>query len=338
MAVTWHDILKFTGVGGDEIVSDVKVSCPEFTGVDLYGGSFDVSKGQTTCSGDVFTGVARIDSDPPSIFKIANEGIGASKGVYERKEYRLAMAGSYFRVDKDLVQIDPDRGAAYMRNEATRILSDVIRKLGKQFFYGHGTDATAGGAEAAGFQGLEGIVDSGQVTSAGGSVSGTSTLCSAYMVRFDQFDGVTWLFGKGGALEVSDIESVPEYVTSGSTTKAMTWLQQSVKLYPGLACQSKYAIGRIANITTSTASTAGSISTSAFTDEHIMLALEKMKERPDVIFMPRKAGVLLGASRTNTVSFRGASLKVAPISMPVEAYDIPILYTDSLICSEAAWS
>jgi len=335
MSATWHDILKFNGVGGDEIVTDVKVSCPEFTGKDLYGGSFDISKGQTTVERDVFTGVSRIDSDPPSIFKKANQGIGASKGTYERKDYRLAMAGAYYRVDADLVRIDPERGASYMKAEAVRILEDVIRKLGRQFFYGHGTNASAGGAEADGFQGLEGIVDSGQTTSAGGTVAGTSTLTSAYLVRFDQYSGVSWLFGNRGSLDVSDIETIHDYTTENNTTKAMTWLQQSIKLYPGLAVQSKYSLGRICNIATSTASTAGAISTSAFTDEHIMLALEKMKERPDVIFMSRKAGVLLGASRTNTIAFKGASLKVAPISMPTEAYDVPILYTDSLINAEA---
>jgi len=338
MAVTWHDILKFTGVGGDEIVDDVKVSCPEFTGADLYGGTFDISKGQTVVEKDVFVGVSRIDSDPPSIFKKANQGIGASKGTYERKDYRLAMAGSFFRVDRDLVRIDPERGAAYMKAEAVRVLEDVIRKLGIQFFYGHGADASTASAESDGFQGLEGMVDSGQITSAGGSVSGTSTLTSAYLVRFSPYNGVSWLFGNQGSLNVSDVETITDYNTVGNSTTAITWLQQAVTLYPGLAIQSKYACGRIANISTSTSSTAGSISTSAFTDEHIMLALEKMKERPDVIFMPRKAGVLLGASRTNTVSFKGASLKVAPISMPTEAYDIPILYTDSLITNEAAWS
>jgi len=338
MAVTWHDILKFDGVGADEIVDDVKVSCPEFTGADIYGGSFNIAKGQTVVDKDVFTGVSRIDSNPPSIFKQMNQGVGISKGEYETKLFELAPAGTAIRVDRDLVRINPERGAAYMKNEAKRAMEDVIRKLGVQFFYGHGVDATVAGAEADGFQGLQGIVDSSLVTSAGGTVAGASTLTSAYLVRFDSFSGVTWLFGNQGSLEVSDIETVPVYSTVSGVDKVLHYLQQTITLYPGLAIQSKYSAGRIANISTSTAGTAGSISTSAFTDEHIMLALEKMKEKPDVIFMTRKAGVLLGASRTNTVSFKGASLKVAPISMPVDAYDIPILYTDSLVNSESAWS
>ncbi len=336
MSVTWHDILKFNGIGGDEVVQDVKVSCPEFTGYDLYGNSFDIGKGQTTVEKDVFTSISRIESTPVDIFKAMNEGVGVSKGNYELRDFRIAPAGSYFRLDKDFVKIDPARGAAYMKNEAVRIVQDAIRKLGVQFFYGHGANATAAGAEEKGFQGIEPLVDASLTSSAGGTVSGgSSSLTSAYLVKFSQFDGVTWLFGQGGSFDVSDIYEVHDYQTVGGVSKAITWLQQDIKFFPGVAVQSKYAVGRIANIDTSTFGTVGSMSSSALTDEHFMLALNKMKERPDVVFMTPEAGVLLGASRMLTLTVRGSTLKGNQISMPTDVYGVPICYTDSIINSEA---
>ena len=59
-------------------------------------------------------------------------------------------------------------------------------------------------------------------------------------------------------------------------------------------------------------------------------------DRPDVLFMSRKAGLLLGASRVPAVTISGKTIVSGGVDVPREFYGIPILYTDSLNANEAA--
>lgn len=341
MAYNWHDILRFTGFpGGQEIASEVRLNCPEFTGEDVFGTKFDVGRAQSTVDQDFVEGLIRKETTPQDPFRHVNEGLPTSKGEYERTLFALKNAGGYVRYDRALIDRDATRGAFLMRAEATRLMEDAIRALGKQFFYGSGANATAGGASSKGFQGLEKFVSSAYTVSAGGSAagSGDTGLSSAYFVRFSALDGVCWLFGRNGQFELSDVKEV-EYADPSDSTRLIPYYQQCMEYYPGLAVNSQYAAVRIANIDVSTASTPASISTTALTDKHLLVALEKFKGgRPDALFMSRAAGVLLGASRTPTINVSGKSFYTGEMQIPTEIYGIPILYTDSLCGNEAAFS
>lgn len=339
MAVTnWHDVLKFQGFdGGKEIADEVRLAVPEFTGTDGFGSTFDISRGQSITDQDFIEGLIRKEETPADPFRNVNEGLVASKGVYERTLFKLCNAGGFVQYDRALIDRDKTRGGLLMRAEAVRVLEDAIRALGTQFFYGGSAD---GGASDKGFQGLEAFVGSGQTVSAGGSAGSGSTtgLTSAYFVKFSEVNGVCWLFGRGGSFDLSDIERA-EIPDPADSTKLIPVYRQLLEFYPGLAFNSKYAAARIANIQTSSTATPANISTTAFTDTHLLVALDAFKgDRPDALFMSRKAGLLLGASRVPSVTISGKTIVSGGVDVPREFYGIPILYTDSLTANEAAWS
>ena len=336
--VNWHDVLKFQGFpGGKEIAVEARVNCPEFTGVDAFGTRFEIARGQAVTDQDYVEGLIRKETTPADPFRNVNEGLSASKGVYERTLFKLHNAGGFVQYDRALIDRDRTRGANLMRAEAVRVLEDAIRALGIQFFYGGTSD---GGASSKGFQGLEAFVDSAQTISAGGSAagSGDTGLTSAYFVKFSEGRGVSWLFGRGGSLELSEIDRV-EVADPADATKLIPMYRQLLEFYPGLSFASKYAAVRIANIQTSSIATPANLSTTALTDKHLLVALEKFRgDAPDALFMSRKAGVLLGASRQPSITISGKAIVAGEYNIPRDLYGIPILYTDSLGENEAAWS
>lgn len=337
MAVTtWSDILKFQGFDGSkEIADEVRLNVPEFTGEDAFGTRFEIGRGQSTTSQDFIEGLIRKETAPPDPFRNVNEGLVASKGVYERTLFKLTNAGGFVQYDRALIDRDRTRGGLLMRAEATRVLEDAIRALGIQFFYGGTAD---GGASTKGFQGLEAFVGAAQTISAGGSAGAGATtgLSSAYFVKFSEVNGVCWLFGRDGSFNVSDIERA-EIPDPADATRLIPVYRQLMEFYPGLSFNSQYAAVRVANIQTATATTPASLSTTALTDKHLLVALDTFKgDRPDALFMSRKAGILLGASRQPSITISGRSIVGGQFEVPREFYGIPILYTDSLGENEAA--
>lgn len=334
MAYNWHDVLKFGGFpGGKEIASEVRVSCPEFTGNDAFGTAFEIGRGQATVDQDYIEGLIRKEGTPVDPFRNVNEGLKTSKGEYERTLFKLHNAGGYVQYDRALIDRDATRGARLMETEAERVLEDAIRALGVQFFYGGSGD---GGASSKGFQGLQAFVESSRTIDAGGSAAGSGDTCltSAYFVRFSELDGVCWLFGRDGAFNLSEIERV-DVPDPADSSKLIPMYRQLLEFYPGLAFNSKYAAVRVANIDVSTATTPASLSTTALTDKHLIVGLEQFKGgKPDAIFMSRKAGILLGASRQPSITISGKSVVAGEFQVPTEAYGIPILYTDSLCANE----
>lgn len=335
MAVTWHDILKFDGFGGKEIASEVSISCPEFTGVDRWGTRFGIGGAQTTIDQDYFEGLIRKETIPSSPFRWTNEGVGMDIGIYERSLFKLFNVTKYFWCDASLIDRDRARGTAFLKNEGRRMLEDAIRSLGKQFFYG----GTAAG-DAKGYQGLASFVDGDHTVKAGGSsrraASTYSYLSSVYLVRFNPFDAVSWLFGRNGYFGISDLVKA-DIADANNAGKYIPVYRQRLEFYPGLAYQSKNGAVRIANVDVFTASTPGSISKTAMTDEHMLVALRAFKgAKPDAIFMPYDAGILLAASRQPTISVGESSISTGIIQVPKEYNGIPILYTDSLGYDEDA--
>lgn len=329
MTVSWHDALKFRGFGdgGKEIASEVRINVPEWTGMDRYGTSFNVAAGQQTSDQDFFEGLIRKETDPIDPFRYTNEGVGMTKGVYERTLFKLHNATHYFWVDRSIVKRNPAEGAKMLRCEGTRIVEDVIRALGKQFFYG----GTAAGY-AKGFQGLQMFINSDLTFKAGGTAaaSGDTNLSSAYFVRFNPLDGVSWLFGRDGAFDLTEPKE-DDIEDANNTGKLIPVIKQMLEFYPGFGFFSKYAAARICNIAVGTSLTPGSISTSAFTDEHLLVAEESLKGAPaDVIFMSRRAGILLAASRQPSITIDSNTITSGQIEIPREYNGIPICYTDSL--------
>lgn len=332
---SWQDLIRFRGFGdgGREIASEVRLNCPEWTGTDLYGTTCNIA--QATTDSDFIEGLIRKDVTKIDPFRNTNEGVAMTVGKYERTMFKLHNATGFIRIDRSLVYRNPAEGARYMKLEGTRILEGIIKGMGCQFFYGGTAKASANG-----FDGLQTFVDLEMSVNAGGSAaqSGDTGLTSCYLVRFSEIDGVSWLLGKGGIFELSDPRETT-IIDPNNSSKTVPVIEQVLEFYPGFAFNTKYAAARIANIGVSTATTPASISKTAFTDNHLLVAVEKLKgAAPDAIFMPRRAGILLAASRQPSITIKDTSIATGTMNVPRDWEGIPILYTDSLDYNEAAVS
>jgi len=328
MAETLYDVLQFKGeAGGKAIIDEVLDVCPEVTGVDKYNGGrkFPMHYGteQTDTMETLFM-TSIPDVDP---FRNANEGVLPTKGTYEKRLSQLATATAYWFADLAVIDKNPAAGATLMLQRAIEQMKIQNRALGKQFFYG-----TKHGGSKKGFHGLldlmmpEFVVDAGRTG---------NKLTSAYFVYFGE-EGVSWRYGMEGSMSLSEPREVTKQDPDGKFFPA---LEQYLQYYPGLRVNSKYSVGRIANIDVSSTETS-SLSSGAFTDTHIYNLLMRLPAglKPNVVFLPYRAALLLSASRAtvNVVTNPTANLTIASgVTAPTTEFEgIPFVPTDSIKIGE----
>ena len=328
---SWLDAVKFNGSPiFKDACAEVDVNCPEFTGSAALGSSFKLSAENVDT--DVVRGTIRLEPPPTYAFRDVNEGVSPSTGAYENTEFHLYNATAFVVKDVALIERDPERGARYMQAETKSVMEGLIKGFGAQFYYG----GTRLASEDRGFKGIQTYVEKWKdelTVSAGGAPaeSGPTGLTSVYLVRFDETNGVSWLFGRGGAFSLSD----PTRTTAAdprNPTKILPVVRQEISCYPGLAYYSKYAAARIANVQTASVGTPESISTSALTLAHLGVAIKKMRAKPSVILMNYSAGLLLAASIA-TATVDGTTVSLSGRLLDQYA-GIPICYTDSLVDDE----
>ncbi|MDR2644049.1 MAG: hypothetical protein LBC74_14810 [Planctomycetaceae bacterium] len=330
--VSLLDVLKFKGLDGREIINEVIKSNPAVTGNDTMGHSIPVAS--DTISWDSFKGLYRISNEEVDPFRAINSGAGMSQGAYETRRFDITTVTRYFWVDRALMKRDADAWSKFLTAQCANGIESVISALEKQFFYG-GQVANSTPSKY-GFQELQEFIEKDMVFDAGGS---GANLSSAYLVNFNNRNGVTWLFGENGTMEFGDSidDDVPD---PKDPTKLIPVVRTNFEFYPGFGFLSRYAASRIANIDITTAFTVTKNRT-AFTDEMITTAIAKWPYgTPNAIITTKAAGIMLAASRTVT-SIVGAGSQGADITvqsgyttLPHEHNGIPIAYSDVLINKE----
>jgi hypothetical protein len=328
MAETLYDVLQFKGeAGGKAIIDEVLGVCPEVTGIDKYNGGRSIPMHFGTESADTvetlfMTGIP--DTDP---FRDANEGVVPTKGTYEKRIMQLKTATAYWFADTAVIEKNPDAGATLMFQRAKEQMKIQHQALGRQFFYG-----VKHGGSSKGFYGLLDLMTKDHVISAGGT---GDKLTSAYFVMFGE-EGVSWRYGKDGSMNLSEPKEVTKYDKHGHAFPA---IEQYLQYYPGLQVNSKYSVGRIANIDVSSIETAA-MNPSAFTYQHIYQLLAKLPAgmKPSVVFLPYRAALLLAASRTTVNITNDASANsviAAGLITPVTEFEgIPFVPTDNIKIGE----
>jgi hypothetical protein len=332
---TYLDIVKFKNLDGKDILNEVFVSNPAFTGTDRMGNKIPIAS--KTLSDIFFEAKYRISNDELAAFRTFNSGFGTSQGAYEDRRFETKMAGGFYKVDKALVDTNPQAGAEYLAARCTDMLESVVTTMERQFFYGgQGTNSKS---DPLGFQGLQILIDKDMVYDAEGFENNGCQLASAYLINFNDRQGVTWMFGKEGTMSFSDPDTILED-DPNDNEKKFPAIQSYCEFYPGVAFLSKYAASRIVNIDTQTAFKTQKNRT-AFTDEMIATAIAMWpNSTPNAIIMNKAAGMMLAASRTvTTIAGAGGggsdiTVQSGFTSFPKDHNGIPIAYSDVLIRTE----
>jgi hypothetical protein len=303
MAETLYDVLQFKGEAGSKaIIDEVLDVCPEVTGIDKYNGGRSFKMHYGTEASDTMETLFMTSVPEVNPFRIANEGVLPTKGTYEKRLHQLATATAYWFADKAVIDKNPAAGATLMLQRAIEQMKIQQRALGKQFFYG-----VKNGGYKNGFPGLLDLMMPEFVVDAGGT---GDKLTSAYFVYFGE-EGVSWRYGMEGSMDLSEPREVTRQDANGKYFPA---IEQYLQYYPGLRVNSKYSVGRIANIDVSSCETS-SLSSEAFTDTHIYNLLMRLPAglKPNVALMPYRAALLLSASRAtvNVVTNPTANLTIA---------------------------
>lgn len=249
---------------------------------------------------------------PTVPFRQANQGTAASKSTFENRLYECYMMNPQWNVDKMVADADENGADHLIALEAQGMMESSFQTLGKQFYYGTGTNGDANG-----FPGLLAALDTtNMVVDAAGTTDNVASSCWA--VRFGPRD-VEWLWGENGQLALQPLRIQTLFDSNNNPYDAYI---QSICARPGLQVARKFSVGRIKKLTTD--------SGKGLTDALISQLLSKFKVGlpPDFLFMSRRSLQQLQSSRTAT------NPTGAPAAIPQESFGIPILVTESIVDTE----
>jgi hypothetical protein len=251
---------------------------------------------------------------PAVSFRRYGEGNAAQKSIWELRSFDCHVLNPRWETDVAIAQANEDGPEAAIADEAIGQMQGALITLGKQFYYG----ATSGIGDALGMPGLIDQYDAtNMVVDAGGTTANTGT--SVWAVKWGP-QGVEWLWGNGGQLQMSDVQIQRVLDANNNPFDAYC---QTLLARPGLKTGAKYCLGRIKKLTDD--------SGKGLTDALLSQLYQKFPVgwAPDVFFATRRAIGQLQRSRTATT----ATGTQAPI--PTDWQGIPIVPTDSISDTEA---
>lgn len=264
-----------------------------------------------TISGSMYKTLVRT-ALPTVAFRSANQGVAASKSTIENRLIETFILNPRWECDKAVADRNEDGAESYIAEEADAILAAAFMHIGKQFYYGAGTNG-----DSKGHPGLVDMVDSTMVVDATGSTSNTGS--SVWAVSFGPRK-VQWVMGNNGEMAVSDVRI--ESIEDADGNRFTAYVQELLS-HVGVQCGHKYCVGRIKNLTAQSGKT--------LTDAMLgsLMAKFPVGMMPDALFMSRRSLEQLRASRTAT----NATGQEAPT--PTDYEGVPIVPTDSILDTEA---
>lgn len=259
----------------------------------------------------------RYTAAPASGFRAAYAGRFNTTSTDEQITVALKILDATVAVDKAVAMAYAGGEGAFVAKEAMRSLQQAFFTAERQFFYGTVTPGASGGfAGLANQTDLNGATDA-MVVNAGGTTN--SIASSVWLIRATP-DDAAMIIGQGGNIDIGATSEVP---MAGSDEGTYTALYTPILGWLGMQRGSTYSVARIANITTD--------SGKGLTDDLIAdaLSLFPASAQPTHIVMNRRSMKQLQQSRTAT------SPTGAPAPFPAEAFNVPIVLTDSIVSTEA---
>lgn len=243
-------------------------------------------------------------------FRKLGEGIAASKGRYEEREFKCYLATG--RVEAEVAAYQADSGGeAAVQGRAIRGVSlAALQEISSQIFYGVTN-------EADGFPGLKAFTPFGGAYTYNATGSTADTATSIYGVKFGE-DYASLIHGLEDPLNLGewrrqDIVGSNDLPVPGDVADLEGWI--------GLAIKHKASVLRICNITAQTGKTV--------TDDLVLTALDLLPTgmRPDVFFMAKRSRTQLRTSRSTS--------ERPTAELPREIDGIPIVVDDSIGITDA---
>ena len=257
---------------------------------------------------------------PTTGFRKINQGVSASSARFETRKAECFILDTRIEVDK-AAAASHDKGPDDLMARYSRFVGkSAILTLGRQTIYGTANDA-------AGFYGLNEMVDSTMVVDATGSTDSVGS--SVYMLFAGEF-GVQYIYGMDTTFDLQPF--VEGEGVDADSKKFPAWVSY-LNARVGLANSSPYSVGRIKKLTTD--------SGKGLTDSLLSQLLEKFPTDtfPTHILMNRRSRGQLQRSRTTTLNGSGRRGDVGSQSgiiapLPTEFEGIPIICTDSITNTE----
>lgn len=262
-----------------------------------------------TITGTMYKTLVRT-ANPTVAFRDENEGVVPGKSTTELRNVETYILNPRFHVSKSAADGSEDGWEAYLADEGIAMTEAAFAHAGAQFYYGTSNDSK-------GFTGLISSIDSTMEVDA----AGTGNACSSvFGVKWGRKD-LSWVIGKDGDINLSDVR-VSDIVTSPSTGATLTMYVQELLARLGLQVSNKNAIGRIRDTN----------SAKPLDDDMLSDLISKFPagRGPDMFLMNRTSLAQLQQSRSATSSTG------APAPFPKEAFDVPIVVTDSITTTESA--
>lgn len=256
---------------------------------------------------------------PTTAFRQVNQGQEPTKSTYVNKLFELYYYDGQMEVDNAVATADEQGVDHALAIEADGHGRAFLLTAGKQVWYGLNADAN-------GFPGAHEIVDSSLLVDATGTTATTASSVYA-VVAAPKFMEV--IPGNNTVLTTGQWRM--QSITRSS--KEMTAWKNSLEGWIGVAWYSKYACGRIKNLT---ADTGKGLSDSLLAK---LLSQFPVGVKPTHFFMNRRSRYQLQISRTVTLfgqantKVSGALGNIAPV--PTEYDGVPIIATDSITSTEA---
>jgi hypothetical protein len=269
-----------------------------------------------TIAGTSFKALLRTDYPDPG-FRLVNEGTETLKSSYENRMAECFFLDGQMQVDEAEDGADNGDVARLMDLEAQGMMKGVMRRIGKQVWYGTGLE------DVKGFPGAVQVVDSTLVVDAAGTTASTGS--SVYLVIFGN-QNVQLLFGKNRIL------SMPEWTRQRITTSSkhfFAWVT-NISGWVGTQWINTYSLGRIKKLTAD--------SGKGLTDTLVADLIGKFPNDTDFsnagLFMSRRSARQLQQSRTATAVYnfgsRTASGNDIQAPWPTDSNGIPIYLTSGL--------
>lgn len=275
-----------------------------------------------TIRGTSYKTLLRTDYPDPG-FRLPNEGVETKKSTYVQKLAETFFLDGHLQIDEAIDGADTEEVIDQKVSEADGMMKGILRRLGKQVWYGTGLEDTKG------FPGAVQVVDSGLVVDATGTTADTGS--SVYLVCFGT-DQVTFVFGNGKLL------SMPDWTRQRITKDSKHLFAEVTNIsgWTGVQWVNQYSVGRIKKLTED--------SGKGLTDALIADLIGKFPDEADMsnarLFMTRRSARQLQKSRSVTnAADSGAKRTSTGVELsapwPTESNGIKIEITSSIRNTEA---
>lgn len=263
---------------------------------------------------------------PTVSFTKANAGVAASSSTFEQRLTELYPLRGIIQIDKALSAQSDGLGLPNLEMmEAAGVVQSILRKLGKQVWYGTSTNG-----DSSGFPGIKDALpksDTAHVIDAGGTTA--STASSVYLIKRGLQDA-SLVTGNNTTLALSPFSDQQVQDSSSNWYDARV---ANVTAWAGMQLGNANCIVRICNLTAD--------SGKGLTDSLLAqaLALFQIGYQPDSIWMSRRSRRQLQQQRTvqlySQAGISPGAKQGTVAEVPMEFNGLPIFTTDQILNTDA---